>query len=73
MYIESWDNVEPGTLVIEDTYPEVYILFLKDGKKWLKQTGWQNDLEHKRDVPVYERECNFEPNSLYDQPWIAIG
>lgn len=69
MYIESWNTVPDGAKVIEDTYNEVYIVFSRDGKKWLRQVGWQVG---DKPVPDYERPCDFEPNCIYDQPWIRL-
>lgn len=70
MYIESWNMVPDGARVVEDTYNEVYVVFTRDGKKWLRQVGWQVG-----DKPVpenYERPCDFQPNCTWDQPWIRI-
>ncbi len=69
MYINSWDEVRDGATVVEDTYNEVYCVFTRDGKKWLRQIGWQGG---NQPVPEYERPCDFEPNCIYDQPWIRI-
>jgi hypothetical protein len=69
MYINNWNEVPDGARVIEDTYNEVYAIFTKDGKRYLRQVGWQVG-----DKPVLEGErlIDFEPNALYDQPWIRI-
>lgn len=40
-YIENWSDVPVGARVIEDTYNEVYEVFMKDGERWLRQVGWQ--------------------------------
>ena len=69
MYIDNWNIVPDGARVIEDTYNEVYVVFSKDGQKWLRQIGWQVG---DKPVPDYERLCDFEPNCRYDQPWIRI-
>lgn len=70
MYIENWSDVPVGAKVIEDTYNEVYELFMKDGDPWLRQIGWQVG---NRPVPEYERPADFESNCIYDQPWLIIG
>lgn len=69
MYINNWNEVPDGARVIEDTYNEVYTIFTRDGKRYLRQVGWQIG-----DKPVheYERPIDFEPNAMYDQPWIRI-
>ncbi len=62
MYITDWNQVPYSAEVIEDTYPEVYVVIEKNGEKWLREltTG-------------EERPCDFEPNCIYDQPWIRIN
>lgn len=69
MYIDNWNHVPDGARVIEDTYNEVYTIFTKDGKRYLRQVGWQVG---DKPVPEYERPIDFEPNAMYDQPWIRI-
>lgn len=69
MYIYNWNEVPDGAHVIEDTYNEVYEVFTRDGKKWLRQVGWQ--VNH-HPVPEYERPCDFDPHCTYDQPWILL-
>ena len=69
MYIQNWNEVPDGATVIEDTYNEVYRVFTKDGQKWLRQVGWQVG---NKPVPEWERPCDFEPDCIYDQPWIRI-
>jgi len=69
MYINHWNEVPDGATVIEDTYNEVYQVFTKDGKRYLRQVGWQVG---DKPVPEYERPIDFEPNCIYDQPWIRI-
>jgi hypothetical protein len=67
-YIEDWNDVPDGAIVIEDTYNEVYEIFTRDGKRWIRQVGWQVG-----DKPVPEntdRVLDFEPNCTWDQPWI---
>ena len=63
-YIESWDDVPIGSKVIEDTYNEVYEVFIKDGVKWLRQIGWQ--IGNKPIPTANERPADFSPNC--DQP-----
>ncbi len=71
MYITSWNSVPVGSTVIEDTYNEVYQVFMKDGEKWLKQIGWQYG---NKEIPAdNERPCDFDPACIYDQPWIVLG
>ncbi len=70
MYINSWNEVPDGATVIEDTYNEVYTVFTKDGKRYIRQIGWQ--VGNKPVLDDSERELNFSPNALYDQPWIRI-
>ena len=70
MYINNWNEVPDGATVIEDTYNEVYTIFTKDGQRYLRQTGWQMGSK-----PVPEenvRLIDFDPNCIYDQPWIRI-
>jgi hypothetical protein len=69
MYFHSWDEVPDGAQVIEDTYNEIYEVFTKDGQKWLRQVGWQFG---SKPVPDLERPCDFDPQCLYDQPWLRI-
>lgn len=69
MYIESWDDVPAGTKVFEDTYNEVYEVFIKDGEKWLRQVGWQFG---DKPVPQLERPADFSPSCIYDQPWLVF-
>lgn len=69
MYIDSWELVPDGAVVIEDTYNEVYEVFTKDGKRFLRQVGWQVG---DKPVPDHVREIDFSPNSIYDQPWIRL-
>jgi len=69
-YIDDWTDVPDGSTVIEDTYNEIYIIFTRDGERWLRQTGW-----HIGDKPIpadNERIIDFEPNCTWDQPWIWI-
>jgi len=71
-YIDDWGDVPDGSLVIEDTYPEMYTIFTRDGKRWLRQIGWQNNCN--KPIPDDdERIIDFEPNCTYDQPWIWIS
>lgn len=74
MYINNWNEVPDGATVIEDTYPEIYTVFTRNGKRWLRQIGWQTAPNQKAPpIPENnERECDFEPNCTYDQPWIRI-
>lgn len=69
-YIKDFNDLKDGTLVIEDTYNEVYQFFRKDGKMFIQQVGWQI----KTDKPINEnpREIDFSPDCPYDQPWIAL-
>lgn len=69
MYINNWNQVPDGAKVIEDTYNEVYTIFTRDGKRYLRQVGWQIG-----DKPALEGErlIDFEPNAPYNQPWIRI-
>lgn len=69
-YIDDWTEVPDGSTVIEDTFNEVYIIFTKDGERWLRQTDWQIG-----DKPLpanTERIIDFDPNCTWDQPWIWI-
>lgn len=66
-YIDDWSEVPEGGIIIEDTYNEVYEVFIKDGKRWIRQIGWQVG---DKPVPSFERLLDFEPNCTYDQPWI---
>lgn len=66
-YIENWSDVPVGARVIEDTYNEVYEVFMKDGERWLRQVGWQIG---DKPVPELERPADFSPNCIYDQPWL---
>lgn len=42
---------------------------MKDGQRWLRQVGWQIG---DKPVPQLERPIDFEPDCMYDQPWIRI-
>lgn len=74
-YIENWNQVPNGTLVIEDTYNELYRLERKDGVPILYHIGWRytfgkpiEDFESRDLNPP--RQIDFEPNCMYDQPWL---
>ena len=41
MYVDNWNHVPDGATVVEDTYNEKYVVFTKNGQKWLRQIGWQ--------------------------------
>lgn len=70
MCIYSWSDVPDGARVIEDTFNEVYEVFTKDGRRWLRQVGWQVG---DKPVPDYECPCDFDPACTYNQPWYRIG
>jgi hypothetical protein len=70
MNIENWADVPDGATIIEDTYNEVYTILTKDGKRYLRQIGWQ--VPDKRKINDGLREIDFEPNCIYDQPWYRI-
>ena len=70
LYIDDWNSVPDGDVVVEDTYPEVYVIFTREGKRWLRQIGWQGKA---RALPKHnERIIDFEPNCTWDQPWIWL-
>ncbi len=70
MDIFDWNDVPDGAIVIEDTYNEVYEVFIKNGKKWIRQIDWQIG---DKDIPENnERLCDFDPVCIYDQPWYRI-
>lgn len=71
MYIRTWDDVPVGARVIEDTYNEVYEVIMHEGKKALKQVGWQLSWTTKPISDVI-RIIDFDPNAPYDQPWIRL-
>ncbi len=69
--ITDWNELPDGARVVEDTYNEIYVVFSRDGQKWLRQVGWQTG-----SAPVpqnSERPCDFEPNCTWDQPWYRVG
>jgi|APSaa5957512622_1039677.scaffolds.fasta_scaffold07821_10 hypothetical protein len=71
--IHNWYEVEEGDLVTEDTYPEVYEVFMRDGERWIRQVGWE--VKTTKPVPPpeeTERPCDFDPHFMYDQPWYRI-
>lgn len=70
MYIEHWGQVPDGATIIEDTYNEVYRIYSRDGKRYITQIGWQ--VGNKPVPENTERELDFSPNAMYDQPWIRI-
>lgn len=67
-YINDWNDVPVGSKVIEDTYNEVYEVFMKNDERWLRQVGWQ--VANNKPVPELERPADFSPNCTYDQPWL---
>lgn len=71
-YINSWDEVKDGTVVVEDTYPEIYVIFTKDGSRYLRHIGWQTRKMPERKLDP-DRKIDFEPNATYDQPWFWLG
>ena len=72
MKIEDWDDVPDGARVIEDTYNEVYTVFTRDDKKWLRQTGWCGGRNNPSIPENSERVIDFEPNCTWDQPWYRV-
>jgi len=72
MKIEDWNDVPDGARVIEDTYNEVYTIFTRGGKKWLRQTGWCGGRNNPPIPENNERVIDFEPNCTWDQPWYRI-
>jgi len=65
--IEDWNEVPDGEVIIEDCYNEIYEIFSRDGKRWIRQIGWAIG-----DDPIpknTERLLDFEPNCTWDQPW----
>ena len=72
--IHNWHEVEDGDLVTEDCYPEIYEVFMRDGKPWIYQVGWE--VKTTKPVPPREkteRPCDFDPQFMYDQPWYRVG
>jgi hypothetical protein len=70
MTIHNWNEVPIGAHVIEDTYNEIYEVILVNGREHLKQIGWQFG---NRPIPPNNiRSCDFDPSSIYDQPWYVI-
>ena len=74
MYIQNWDHVPDGSRVIQDTFNEVYIVSTENGKRYLtvvgfqiQRDGWENDERLGNKV-----EIDFDPNCIYDQPWIRL-
>lgn len=75
-YIDDWSEIPDNSIVVEDTYNEIYVIFSKDGKRYLKQVGWQipidGDDAKYRKMEKRDREIDFSPNAMYDQPWILL-
>lgn len=71
MYINAWEHVPDGSRIVEDTYNEVYEIFTRDGKRYIRQVGWQ--VPTTRAIDPYERELTFFPNAPYSQPWVVVG
>jgi hypothetical protein len=71
MYINSWSDIPDGATVIQDTWPERYLIFTRDGKRFLRLIGPEN-IPHIDAKIGEEREIDFEPNCIYDQPWIRL-
>jgi len=65
MYIESWSDLPDGARIVEDTYNEIYTVFTRNGKKWIRHTGWQNPRTTKS-PSLAERELDFEPQGYMD-------
>ena len=74
--VSGWSSVPNGTLVVEDTYNELYVLFRKKDKMYpiLRHIGWRYAHIKRKEVvnnlPLHDdREADFEPDCIYDQPW----
>lgn len=72
-YINNWNEVPSGGIVVEDTYPEVYVLIRNKGVSSLRQIGWQVPQHQPINRPfAKDRIIDFEPNAYMDQPWIWL-
>ncbi len=72
MYINNWNEVPDGAKVIEDTYPEVYEIFTKNGKRYLRVVGSQVPSSRVKSIIGEEMEIDFELSANGEQPWIRI-
>jgi hypothetical protein len=72
MYINNWNEVPVGAKVIQDTYNEIYEVFINDKfQKCLRVVGFQ--VPSKRDNVIgQEQVIDFDASCIYDQPWIRI-
>lgn len=72
-YIDDWGAIPDGSIVIEDCWPEVYQIFTRENKRWLRQIGWQLPPGRTKALPEsVEREIDFDPQPYMDQPWIYL-
>ena len=73
MYIKSWNDVPAGAKVIQDTYNEVYEVFINDKcQKCLRIVGFQVP-STRQHLIGQEQVIDFDASCMYDQPWIRIG
>ena len=74
MYINNWNEVPDGARVIQDTYLEVYEVFTKNGKRYLRIVDFETKSKNKERLQSIgeEIEIDFNPDCIYDQLWIRI-
>ena len=70
MYIRDFKTLPDGAKVIEDTYNEIYEVFTKNDKQYLRVVGSQVPSDKIRIGEV--RLIDFSPDCIGEQPWIRI-